>query len=61
MVTSLFQMVMTLHGWPVYAVAFALAFLEAAAFLGLALPGATVFVAGVLRCPWQHDLTSSMI
>jgi membrane protein DedA with SNARE-associated domain len=41
MVTNLFQLVMALHGWPVYVVVFALAFLEAAAFLGLVLRGET--------------------
>ena len=62
MVTSLFQMVMTLHGWPVYAVAFALAFLEAAAFLGLVLPGETaLLVAGVLAARGNIDLTVLLV
>jgi len=57
MVTNLFQMVMALHGWPVYVVVFALAFLEAAAFLGLVLPGETaLLVAGVLASRGNIDL-----
>ena len=57
MVTNLFQMVIALHGWPVYAVVFALAFLEAAAFVGLVLPGETaLLVAGVLAARGNIDL-----
>ena len=57
MVTNLFQMVMALHGWPVYVVVFALAFFEAAAFLGLVLPGETaLLVAGVLASRGNIDL-----
>jgi membrane-associated protein len=57
MLTSLFQMVMTLHGWPVYAVVVTLAFLEAAAFVGLVLPGETaLLVAGVLASRGNIDL-----
>jgi len=57
MVTNLFQMVMALNGWPVYVVVFALAFLEAAAFLGLVLPGETaLLVAGVLASRGNIDL-----
>jgi membrane protein DedA with SNARE-associated domain len=56
MVTNLFQMVLALHGWPVYAVVFALAFLEAAAFLGLVLPDTALLVAGVLASRGNIDL-----
>lgn len=57
MVTNLFQMVMALHGWPVYLVVFVLVFLEAAAFLGLVLPGETaLLVAGVLASRGNIDL-----
>lgn len=57
MVTNLFQMVMALHGWPVYVVVVALAFLEAAVFLGLVLPGETaLLVAGVLASRGNIDL-----
>jgi membrane-associated protein len=49
MVTNVFQVAIALHGWPVYVVVFMLAFLKAAAFLGLLLPGETaLLVAGVL-------------
>ena len=62
MVTNLFQMVMALHGWPVYVVVFALAFLEAAAFLGLVLPGETaLLVAGVLASRGNIDLTVLLV
>jgi len=57
MVTNVLQMVFALHGWPVYVVVFALAFLEAAAFLGLVLPGETaLLVAGVLASRGNIDL-----
>ncbi len=54
----MFQMVMALQGWPVYAVVFALAFLEAAALVGLVLPGETaLLLAGVLAARGNIDLT----
>jgi membrane-associated protein len=62
MVTNVFQMVIALHGWPVYVVVFALAFLEAAAFLGLVLPGETaLLVAGVLASRGNIDLSVLLV
>ncbi len=49
MIATLLQALAGLHGWPVYAVAGAAAFLESAAFLGLVVPGETVMLtAGML-------------
>lgn len=47
--TTLVGVVSTLHGWPLYLVVGALAFGEAAAFVGLVLPGElAVFIGGAL-------------
>jgi membrane-associated protein len=49
MMATLLQLVAGLHGWPVYAIAGAAAFLESAAFFGLLVPGETVMlIAGML-------------
>jgi membrane-associated protein len=49
MMATLLQLVAGLHGWPVYAIASAAAFLESAAFFGLVVPGETVMlIAGML-------------
>lgn len=49
MIATLLQALAGLHGWPVYAVATAAAFLESAAFFGLVVPGETVMLtAGML-------------
>lgn len=49
MIATLLQALAGLHGWPVYAVASAAAFLESAAFFGLVVPGETVMLtAGML-------------
>ena len=49
MIATLHQALAALHGWPVYAVAGAAAFLESAAFFGLVVPGETVMLtAGML-------------
>lgn len=49
--------VLALHGWPLYLVVAALAFGEAAAFVGLVLPGElVVFVGGALAATGRVDV-----
>ena len=48
MITNFSNLLASLHGWPVYAVAFAAAFLESAAFVGLAIPGETRHLLGTI-------------
>ena len=49
--------VLALHGWPLYLVVAALAFGEAAAFIGLVLPGeVAVFIGGALAAAGRVDV-----
>lgn len=49
MISSFLGLLVGLHGWPVYVIAWAAAFLESAAFFGLVVPGETVMlIAGML-------------
>ncbi|MEO7752787.1 MAG: DedA family protein [Terracoccus sp.] len=59
---SVVQVILSLHGWPVYLVVALLAFGESAVFLGMVLPGETAMVvAGVLAARGNISLPAIIV